>query len=179
MPTEKLISALQYLGIDVNTGEQDSRIIIQKIAYILKVLGYGIDFKFYRGSRGPYAFPLNREILENRWLYDELQSSYELGDNEKTILHKVKQSGIPLTVHRLEGATSAMFVMQEDLSRDDVEVLKELRNWKETFSDEQLTVSLMDAKRLLFMDEYLTPKLREELSAWQDLGMESVSQNPS
>lgn len=174
MPTDNLISALRYLGVSVDIGKQEDRILVQKVAYVLQVLGFGIGFNFVHGSRGPYAFNLNKECNIYRWQYDNLDSSYKLTANEQKILNRVKRSGVPLTVQRLEGATSAIFLMREDSGRDDVEIRKKLGLWKETFSEEQLTLALVDAKRITFKDEYVTPAVKEELAAWHDLGMRSM-----
>lgn len=174
MATESLISALRSLNLEIDVGNQDSRILIQKIAYLLKVKGFGIDFKFKRGTRGPYSFNLNKEVNMYRWQYDHLESSYELNEREASIVREIKESGVPLTVPRLEGATSAILLGEEIPERTEVEILKELGEWKETFSDEQLTQSIIDGKRLLLSNEPMSPEMKAELSSWEELGKRSI-----
>lgn len=175
MATESLISALRYLDLEVDVGNQDKRILIQKVAYLLKVKGFGINFKFKRGSRGPYSFNLNKEVFLYRYQYDHLESSYELNESEQSILRQLKETGVPLNVQRLEGATTAIFLAQENPDRTEVDVLQELREWKETFSDEQLTLSIIDGKKFLLNGESISPELKKELSAWQELGYQSLN----
>ena len=122
MATENLISALEYLNAPVDLDDQNSRIIIQKIAYLLKVLGFGIEFQFVRKSRGPYSDHLDIEMQSQRNWYEVYPSSYELTDSDKAILDRIRTI-LPITVDRLEGATTAAFLMVDEGRSDELDVI--------------------------------------------------------
>ncbi len=178
MATDEILTALGYLRFAPNIDSQDDRIVIQKITYLLKKLGFGINFKFERRSRGPYSMNLDKEMWIYRDEYQALQSPKPTAA-QKRILNHVKES-VPIEVSRLEGAASAVYLMYDAYPKmDELGIREKLRLWKENFSEEQLTISMNDAKKLMFKEQYVTPELKNELSAWTRLGSASILSQPA
>ncbi len=176
MVSEKLIAGMRHLGFKPVIDEQDSRIWIQKVAYLLKVCDFGLDFAFFPYKMGPYSYGLKDDYFANRQRYERLETSYELTELDKAILDKIRGSVDLNSIQRLEGAASAAMMILTNQTWDDRELMKLLWGWKQRrLTEEQIMIAIDDAKRILFRDEFVTPKIREELQAWEELSAEAVS----
>ena len=178
MQTSKLIAGIKHYGYKPNIGDLDSRIWIQKVAYLLKVAGYGLDYVFVPYKKGPYSFGLKDDYYINRSDYETLATDYKPGSSEIEVLQKVGRSTDLRSTLRLQGTASAAMLILINQTWDDGLLLQRLSAWKsEVLSKEEMMLSIDDAKRILFKDEFLTKEIKDEFDAWEKLSAETVSSN--
>ena len=177
---DKLVSALDYLGLKPNIDEYEWRFRIQKLTFILKALGFGIDFNFHLHKEGPYSQDLMEDYYGNKSSYNNLRSSYSLNESDIKTLEKVRQSINPeFASHGLmEGTATALFFFVKDNSElDEVKLRTQMKREKSHLSDSEITLSINNVKKLTFKQEYLSHEIKEEIALWENLGIQTVRES--
>ena len=98
-----------------------------------------------------------------------------LSEKEIQFIERLRTSVPLLSAERLEGASSALFLIDGKTDYDEDIMKESLRAWKPDFTNEQIVLSIDDAKKVLYKEENVTPELKAEFLAWQMLGRKSIT----
>jgi len=162
---EKLIAYLKYLNLSLDPKIPRDRFRIQKIAFLLKSMGIELNYEFIFYQHGVYSPELFKESLVHGDDFALLRSNYEINDNERMILDKLKD-GIPDN-DLMEAVTTIIY---ENIVYSDIEeIIKRVKKLKPHLTD-SIIISAVDlAKRFLFKNEYLTEEIKKEIEAWDNI----------
>lgn len=138
---EKLISYLNYLGIDAKPSSFSKRKQLQKISFMIEELvGLDVGFKFNWYLHGPYCPELARKLFENE-KNNEVRN-VKLTEAEQNNLLKLKEFiGNDInSSDNLEILASLCFLLSAGKSqnKNDKEILELLKNKKPFISKEKI-----------------------------------------
>lgn len=176
---DKLVSAIRYVGLKPNIDEYEWRFRIQKLAFILEVLGFGIEYKFFLHKEGPWSPDLNKAYYDQKSVYESDEKAFELKDDDIRTLDRVKESiDFVFSPHQvIEGTATALFLYENAGNKiDDSELSEKLKQKKSHLSNSDIVLSINNMKKLLFKDEYLTSDIKKEISEWESVGLKSISE---
>ena len=172
---KKIITGLKYWNLRLKNPKVDenfqARLIIQKLAFICKSLGFQMKYSFNLYKSGPYCPSLTRDYYQHSNHVINLESNYVPTKKEKEILEKVKVDLLshPLNDrHRadlLEAVATILFIKKYD--SDDI--FEKTKNEKPFLSDRIITIAINIVKKLLFKPEFLTDEIKEELEIWDNV----------
>ena len=83
---EKLIAYLKFLNLKLDPSNSRNRFRIQKIAFLLKSMGAGLNYEFIFYHYGVYSQELDEESRDHKDDFALLRSNYKINDNERMIL---------------------------------------------------------------------------------------------
>lgn len=176
--TEKFISFISLLGTSADIGDFDSRVTLQKLAYILgRILGKELytDFNFY--IKGPYSRELAKEYFSNQDAFSSPKLLKEIKGNEKSEIERVKPILNTLNPRQLEIVASLMYLQNvQKFSEEEAE--HTLKNLKPHLQEEEIWVGSNNVKRLLLnasKAKELTEKVNEEMKSWDAAAEELLS----
>ncbi|MGC8622291.1 MAG: hypothetical protein ACP5U0_10290 [Caldisphaera sp.] len=163
---EKLIAYLKYLNLPINASFSADRFRLQKISFLLKSMGIGLDYDFKFWVYGVYSDELYKENFANIRDFFDLKSSYEINEKEKEILDRVKEH-LPIDNNLLEATTTIIY---ENLVYSDIyEVVEKVKKRKPHLSEDSIISGLNFAKQMLFKREYLTNEIKQEIEVWDSI----------
>lgn len=167
---EKVIAAINYLGLKPNIGEYKWRFLIQKITYLAQTLGISTDYDYTPYIAGPYSPALTRDYFNQSEALTSLQSSYELTDSDIRHLNIIREFiDLEGNLSLLETTSTIVYIMNDELESDDDEIFIRSKVLKPHISETLLIIGMTKAKQLLFKEEYLTEELKAEMDAWEKL----------
>ncbi|WP_337861173.1 hypothetical protein [Ferroplasma sp.] len=159
----KLKSYADYIEFPFKVDGLDSRILIQKMAYILENMGMNLHYYFTWWRHGPYSPPLANDYYE--WSRgDNNIANVPINEGEKQgldLFKNIVDANIPL----LEAIATLMY--KNYVYRDLNEVLTLTKKLKPHPDDGIIIKAQNKAKELLFKPEYLTEELKKEINEWQ------------
>ena len=163
---KKLIAYLKYLNIPIDVNNSKDRFKLQKIAFLIKSMGIRLKYEFDLYLYGVYSQELYIESFESKNDFIELKSDYQINEDERIILEKLKEN---LTEdNRILEATTT--IIYKDLVYEDIDkVINEIKEIKPHLSEDEILEGINLAKRLLFKEEYLTDEIKKELELWDNI----------
>jgi uncharacterized protein YwgA len=162
---EKLIAYLKFLNLKLDPSNSRDRFRIQKIAFLLKSMGAGLNYEFTFYQYGVYSQELFEESRDHKDDFALLRSNYKINDNEKMILDKLRDN-IPDN-DLMEAITTIIY---ENIVYSDIgEIIKKVKELKPRLTDSIIISAIDLAKELLFKNEYLTEEIKKEIEAWDSI----------
>lgn len=163
---EKAMAAYEKLGIKVDVNDFDSKLMAQKIAYLLQRLGVALPYRFSLYVRGAYAPQLTKDIYENELGKKEKPRKDALTKKDLQAVEKLRQH-VDLQSTQLEVAATYDFLRRhDDLSED--EAIARLKDLKPFIPEREVVVGIARVKQLF---PEATSKdiesLREEMEPWE------------
>ncbi|MGQ4834281.1 MAG: hypothetical protein ACP6IS_10360 [Candidatus Asgardarchaeia archaeon] len=170
---DKVVAVLKYLGIAPDVNSYLGRFTIQKVVFIAQTLGIPFSYYFTLYVAGPYSPALAQDYYANPERIESLETNYELGDDEKRILKKLKESkdlfDDPSNFQLLESTATAIYLIKMNNNISEGDLIMQMKQLKPHLSDETIILGINRAKRILFKPEYLTKELREEIEMWDQI----------
>jgi len=159
---KKLIAYLKYLNLRIDINNSRDRFKLQKLAFLLKSMGIELNYEFKFHYYGVYSAELSKESYEYKNEINKLKSDYEINDNEKLILERLKENFPDNNI--LEATTTIIY---ENLVYSDInEIIEKVKKIKPYLSEFDIISGINLAKKLLFKKEYFTEEIKQELEAW-------------
>lgn len=138
---DKLLIYLNELGIKPNLDSFENKLIIQKTACLLKMLGFDINYTFSLYVRGPYSKDLTQD------LYNNLNPSKgKVSKNEKEKLKKFKEI-TEMDPKYLELMATYVFLEKE---YTEIEARIKLKQIKSFYSDHLIAIGISKTKELFY-----------------------------
>jgi uncharacterized protein YwgA len=173
---EKLIALVEDLGLFLedpsNDRNYETRLFLQKIAFIAQSLGMDFSYRFRLYLNGPYCPSLTQDYYSHPNLVVSLRSNYILSGKDKIISKAIKENILsnPLNENHksefLEALATVLFIKREHPDLLDDEIFRRIKELKGYLSDRLIIIALNTAKKLSFKDEYLSKEIQEELDLW-------------
>jgi uncharacterized protein YwgA len=165
---DKVIAALDYLGINPNIADYNWRFIVQKVTFLAQSLGLSTDYVFTPYVKGPYARTLTDDYYSQSDKLSAHRTNYELKPSEVQSLDKINEyCDLDGSMAILESTSTYVYIINQEGLSDDDEIYVRSKALKPYLSDTDLLTGLTTAKQLLFKDEYLTVELKREIEAWE------------
>lgn len=143
----KLAAYMKELGVEVNVESFESRIKLQKFAYILGILLDKEMYKFEFYIRGPYSRPLAKEYYENKSLFNK-DAVHKLSQNEKEVLDRIRPIAVNLSIIELEIIASLLYLEKKKGYNEDT-AINELINIKRYLKMEDVVRALNKLKQMM------------------------------
>ncbi len=163
---DRLLAYLKYLNIRPDVDNFDSRFMIQKVTYLLKSMGLGVDYDFKLRKHGPYGNVLAHDYYNNKEDFNNLRTDYELTDEEKEKLDLFSET-VDKDKNIIE-STATIIIMRLQYEYEEA-VIEQIKKIKPHLTKEDILSGINTARELLFKDEYLTSELRAEIKAWEEI----------
>jgi len=69
----RLVACLKVMGVDPRANTVESRIVLQKLAYLIQASGVDLGIRFRWYLFGPYSKDLTRSIYDEGLVYEEIE----------------------------------------------------------------------------------------------------------
>jgi uncharacterized protein YwgA len=174
--TKKLIAYLKLLGIEIKNDSFESRIKVQKLAYIIQnILGKKLyNFNFY--IRGPYSRELTNDYFSYINDFINRKTDYEPKKDEKERLEEVKQLICSMSISQLEIVADLIFLRNEmGLNEDEAE--EKLHELRPQFKIEDIWRATNMIKELFLTKELrdkIMKSLKKEIEEWENASNECL-----
>jgi len=163
---KKLIACLKYLNIPLDLNSFHDRLKLQKVSFMLKNMGIGLNYEFRLYFYGVYSQELYKDSLEFARGVLELKSGYRINEDERAVLEKLKEA----LAENNEALDVAVVIIYKNLVYEDTaKVIAEIKKIKPHVSEEEIFDGINMAKRLLFKEEYFTDEIKQELELWDNV----------
>jgi len=167
----KLIRALEHLGIPLNVDDFESRIRVQKVAYILEFMGVNLGYLFNLYVHGPYSPQLALDYYHCKEGSIGEELNCELSKEEKDVLKRIKKVVKPYTKSEiLEGMSTILYLIKEGKIKEPDEAFEILKELKPNLTEKDITLSINGAKMLLFDKTKVTEEMKKELEELEEFG---------
>jgi uncharacterized protein YwgA len=163
---DKVIAAVDYLGLNPNIADYNWRFIVQKVTFLAQSLGLSTDYVFTPYVKGPYARTLADDYYAQSDRLSTHRTSYQLTPAEVESLDKINEYCDLGRLAVLESTSTHVYIINREGLSDDDEIYVRSKALKPYLSDSDLLTGLTKAKQLLFKEEYLTDELKREIEAW-------------
>jgi len=144
----KLAGVLKLFGKDADMSSYDNRLILQKIVYILKCRGVGLDYFFGWYIRGPYSCSLATDgyVLSNKPYIGPSM----IPDEEARTVKEVKETlGEDMkNGKKMEIIASLLFLKNECRFLDDAGLVERLRGRKPWLTESEIQEGLEKLKKV-------------------------------
>lgn len=165
---DKVIAALDYLGLDPNIADYNWRFIVQKATFLAQSLGLSTDYVFTPYVKGPYARTLADDYYAQSDRLSAHRTSYQLMPTEVESLDKINEyCDLGGSMAVLESTSTYVYIINQEGLSDDDAIYVRSKALKPYLSDSDLLTGLTKAKQLLFKNEYLTDELKREIEVWE------------
>jgi len=166
---EKLLIYLKELNIKPELKSFENRLIIQKTACLLKMLGFDIKYKFSMYVRGPYSPDLTKELYKN----DLNNFQGEVSKKEKEKLKKFKEI-TEMNPKYLELMTTYAFLEKEE-GYNEIEAKIKLKQIKSFYSDHLIAIGISKTKELFYNPtEEELKEMKEDFKDIRETALENV-----
>jgi len=163
---KKLIACLKYLNMPLDLNSFHDRLKLQKVSFMLKNMGIGLNYEFRLYFYGVYSQELYIDSLEFKNGFIGLKSDYQLNEGERAVLEKLKGA----LAENNEALDVAVVIIYKNLVYEDTaKVIAEIKKIKPHVSEEEIFDGINVAKRLLFKPEYFTDEIKQELELWDNV----------
>ena len=174
--TKRFIVYLNLLGVRINSGEFESRVKAQKLAYIIQTITNKQLYEFNFYIKGPYSRELAKEYFECKQDFETGNSGdYKLLREETEEIKRVKPLVNGLSQSDLEIVASLLYIREGGFDENQAEVkLKEL---KPHLKIEDIWKGTNTIKKLLLSDKLkaiIMSSLEKETEEWDSLSNESL-----
>lgn len=175
----RIVSYLDALGIkNINIEKDyDSRVKVQKIAFIMDTLVGELKFDDFRFRiKGPYSHMLTEEYFAHHGAFNS-KPTYELDDRERVQIEKIREvMANHLDAESLEIVASLLFLKEkEHFGYEEAEL--ELIKRKPHLSEEAIWQGGNLLKALLLTDERrkaIMKSLQKEMEEWDDASNDNL-----
>ncbi len=168
---EKIIACFKALGFKPRVGDFESRLIAQKLVYLLELTGFDFGFAFELNARGPYSHAFAVQFFGNRAGFESLETKEELTVGEAKTVGALKE--FELNPGRLEAAAAYAFFVKQGLSAADA--WRKLKADKPFLRGSDVCLGVNSVKPLLFKPTEEDEKaMRKEFAPWEAAGIESL-----
>jgi uncharacterized protein YwgA len=163
----KVIACLKKLGYAPKMDDFQSKLIVQKVVYLLQSMGIKSGFSYSLYVRGTYSPDLTRDLYEHRADAESLKSNEKLTEQENKKIeefNEVMQQRLTPSILEIAAAYAYLAYEQKMPSKGARIKLKEIKPY---FSETEYTIGINRAKELIFKPtEEDLRKLREEMKGW-------------
>ncbi|MFH0973326.1 MAG: hypothetical protein V1817_00875 [Candidatus Micrarchaeota archaeon] len=167
----KIIACFKALGFKPAVNDFESRLIAQKLVYLLELAGFDFGFAFELNARGPYSHAFTVEFFGNRAGFETLATKEELTAREAKTVGALKE--FELNPGRLEAAAAYAFFVKQGLSAADA--WRKLKADKPFLRGSDVCLGVNAVKPLLFKPtKEDMEELRKECAPWQELAAETL-----
>ncbi|MDO8554679.1 MAG: hypothetical protein Q7S22_07770 [Candidatus Micrarchaeota archaeon] len=145
----KLLAYLKELKVKPNVENFQDKLVIQKTACLLEMLGNDLGYSFSLYVRGPYSPGLTMDLYAHRADVNKCVTDYVPKENEKRQLNLISELSNNLEPSMLEIMATYMFLVKE-LNKDEKQAIKDLKKLKSFYSDGRIAIGISRAKQLFF-----------------------------
>lgn len=169
---KKVIACMKEVGKKPKVDSFEDKLVIQKTVYLLKLMGFSIEYPFSLYVRGTYSPQLTQELYERKAEVEGLHTDYDLSQRESKMLAQLSEASNNLDPTMLEiMATYEYFIKN---GRSNKEALTELKQLKPFFSEAKVAVGVSRAKQLFPPAKTEVRKMKAEFA---ELEAAAVSDN--
>lgn len=167
----KVIACFKALGFKPRVDDFESRLVAQKLVYLLQLSGVDLGFAFELNARGPYSHAFTVEFYGNRSDFEKLATKEELTAREAKTVGALKE--FELNPGRLEAAAAYAFFVKQGFSA--VDAWRKLKADKPFLRGSDACLGVNAVKPLLFpLTKEDLDEVRRECAPWQELAAESL-----
>ncbi|MFX1470852.1 MAG: hypothetical protein ACFFB8_19605 [Promethearchaeota archaeon] len=173
---EKVLIALKYWNLKLRNPKEEKnfqdRLIIQKLAFLLKHQGIKMNYNFTLYKNGPYCAELTKDYYNNSWRVVNLDAQFNPFRREVEIFNKINEIVIYHPLYEkypaslLEAVSTAYYLKLNYSDILDDELFKNTKNEKPYLSDKLIIIGINLVKKLMFKPELLTDDIKEEIREW-------------
>lgn len=162
-----MIACFKELGIKPKVDDFQSKLVMQKVTYLLDAMGVKTGFSFSLYIRGTYSPDLTEALYQHKKEVEGLDTGEKLtgSDLEKLKrLNEIMAGQFKSSILEI-AATYAYLAYRMNMPPDEARI--KLRQMKSFYSEADFAVGINRAKELFFhpTEEDLR-KLKEEMRAW-------------
>lgn len=165
----KIKAAFELLNERWDMGSFEGRFVIQKVTYLLKILGMDINYRFSLYIKGPYSTQLASDYYDPKIIVENAM----LTDKEKEIVNKLFTEISNVLVSRdlelLEALVTASYIIKEQGVLSNDELFERIKKLKPYLSDTKVIVGINSAKELLFESNLVSEKTVKEIESWDKM----------
>ena len=170
----KVIAYLKQIDFKADPDEFNSRLIIQKIVYLLILNGFNIRYNYgvpYFGRRGVYSKELADDYCTHKHEFRELITNYPLQKDEYVAMHEFR-SIFDISIPLLEaGTTYAYFAYEKGIEPSEAySTVKEIKSKYCTIYE--IAIAVSNVKQFLFEPLEEDKRILEgEIAPWRVVGL--------
>ncbi len=170
---KKLLACLKELNFKPNVNNFEHRLIIQKTACLLELMGFKIGYNFSLYVRGPYSTDLTHDLYDNIQFVYENKISPNFSSPKREKLLEFSDATDKLDPALLEIMSTYAFISKA-LGKDEKEAIIELKRLKPFFSDAQIAVGVSRAKQLITPTEDEVKRMKKEFEDFEGAGVSDM-----
>ena len=163
---KKLIACLKYLNMTIDINNSKDRFKLQKVSFLLKSMGIGLNYEFSLNFYGVFSQELYKDSLEFARGFLELKSDYHINEGERAVLERLKEA---LAENNEALDVAVVIIYKNFVYEDTAKVIAEIKKIKPRVSEKEIFDGINVAKRLLFKPEYFTDEIKQELELWDNV----------
>jgi len=163
----KVIACFKELGIKPKVDNFESKLVMQKVVYLLDAMGVKTGFSFSLYVRGTYSPDLTAALYDHKKEVEARETDEKLSSNELDRVHRlndVMNGDFKSSVVEI-AATYAYLAYHLNMEPDKARIrLKEMKSF---YSEADFAIGINRAKELFFHPtEEDLQKLKQEMSGW-------------
>ena len=173
---DKIIAGLKHWNLKLKNPKYDrnfqSRLVIQKLAFLCQVLGIKSRYHFTLYKNGPYSPDLTQDYYEAAIQVANLETSYQPTTEDKEVYEKIEKHVLlhPLNkdyqAEYLEAVSTVYYLKHFNSDYLDDDLFEKTKEEKPFIRDNIIVVAINTVKKLMFKPEYLTKEIQDEMDLW-------------
>jgi uncharacterized protein YwgA len=172
---DRLLAYLGELKIKPDVKNFENKLIIQKTACLLEMLGADLGYPFSLYVRGPYSPDLAKDLYKHVDGHERLKTAYKLTEADRKQLHSISELSDGMNPKLLEIMATYEFMVKE-LRYGEKQALVDLKKLKPFYSQGLIAVGVSRAKQLFFKaTDAEIAAMKAEFSDWQDASLSDLS----
>ncbi len=161
----KVLACFEEVGLDFDVTQFDSRLMAQKLVFLLQELGvdlgYG-DYNFY--LRGTYSPRLTKDLFSVQDA-SGVRGKSKLSARDKDRIRRLRET-IQLRPHLLEVMAAYRFLRKEGLPQD--EAIKTIKRTKPFLSERDVAIGVSKCKGIFpEVTQEDIESLHDEMAPWE------------
>ncbi len=163
----KAIACFKELGIVPRVDNFQSKLVMQKVFYLLQAMGMKTGFSYGLHVHGTYSPSLADELYNHQKNVEALKTDEKLSSAEMKLVEEFKEVMDEMKPAVLEiAATYAYLAYEKKLPPKEARIA--LKEMKPYFSETDFTIGINRAKELLFKPTVEDLKwLKKEMAPWE------------
>ncbi|MHA1683028.1 MAG: hypothetical protein ACTSUE_18970 [Promethearchaeota archaeon] len=173
---EKIVAGIKYWNLELEPPQLhfETRMILQKLAYLCKALGMDLDYNFNLYLNGPYCSALADDYYKSSDSIVTLNVSYQPTLEEIGVFKKIREDIInhpkfenyPATL--LEATSTIMFLAGADPNLSDDGLFSKTKEIKPHLKDLMVVIAIDIVKKLKFNPDLVSQDFKDEMKIWEN-----------
>lgn len=173
---DKIIAGLKYWRFNLKNPKYDqnfqSRLIIQKLAFLCQFLGIKSRYFFTLYKNGPYSPDLTNDYYEYASQVANLDTDYRPTKKDVDVYDKIEKHVLSHPLNKdyqaelLEAVATVFYLKQFNPDYIEDDLFEKTKEEKPFIRDNIIIIAINIVKELMFKPEDLTDELKEELDMW-------------